>query len=101
MLHREKETIILFNEEESVVNIYTYNAPMKRKLANYAAAYPELCRLVSKDKTGAVTYDVEKSRLSVNFKRPITEEEREEKRKRGSNNAAVLAKARKARFQRS
>ena len=90
MLNCEKETIILFNEEESVVNINTYIAPMKRKLANYAAAYPELFRLVSKDKTGAVTYDVEKSRLSVNFKKPISEEVRKNRREIGKRNIQHL-----------
>lgn len=76
MTNYEKETIIRFNEEEKIVYIYTYNGTMKRKLASFAAAYPDLCRMTERDKTGAEFWEVDKSRLSVNFKRPLTEEER-------------------------
>ena len=41
----EKETIILFNEGESVASIYTYNASLKKRLAAFSRKYPELCRL--------------------------------------------------------
>lgn len=40
----EKETIILFNEAEDQVNVFTYNVSLKRRLANFSRKYPELCR---------------------------------------------------------
>lgn len=40
----EKETIILFNEAEDQVDVFTYNVSLKRRLANFSRKYPELCR---------------------------------------------------------
>lgn len=79
MTNYEKETIINFNEGEAVATVYTYNGAMKRKLATFAAAFPDLCKLVRSDKTGAVTYEVDKRRISINFKRPLTDEEKEQR----------------------
>ena len=36
----EKETIILFNEAEDQVNVFTYNVSLKRRLANFSRQYP-------------------------------------------------------------
>ena len=41
----EKETIINFNEAEDTANIYTFNADLKRRLAEFSRKYPLLCRL--------------------------------------------------------
>lgn len=63
----EKETIILFNETEDQVNIYTYNASLKRRLANFSKKYPELCRRKEVNKQGGVTYLIDKARVSLNL----------------------------------
>lgn len=44
MTSQEKETTINFNEGDEIATVYTYNSAMKRKLAAFAAAYPDLCR---------------------------------------------------------
>ena len=59
----EKETIILFNETEDQVNIYTYNVSLKRRLANFSKKYPELCRRKEVNKQGGVTYLIDKARV--------------------------------------
>lgn len=41
----EKETIILTSEGDDTVQIYTFNASLKRRLAEYAEKYPHLARL--------------------------------------------------------
>ena len=41
----EKETIVLFNEGEDTASIYTYNAGLRKRLANFSKKYPDLCRL--------------------------------------------------------
>lgn len=43
----EKETIILFNEGEDTASIYTYNAGLRKRLANFGKKHPDLCRLKS------------------------------------------------------
>ena len=39
----EKETIVLFNEGEDTASIYTYNAGLRKRLANFSKKYPDLC----------------------------------------------------------
>lgn len=41
----EKETIINWNEGERLASIYTFNASLKRRLADFSRNYPLLCRL--------------------------------------------------------
>ena len=70
----EKETIILFNETEDQVNIYTYNVNLKRRLANFSRKYPELCRKKAVNKEGGVTYLIDKGRLSIHLVPPYDAE---------------------------
>ena len=39
----EKETIINWNEAENLASIYTFNASLKRRLAEYAGGERDLC----------------------------------------------------------
>ena len=41
----EKETIINWNEAEDAASIYTFNADLKRRLAEFSRKYPQLCWL--------------------------------------------------------
>ncbi|MGN1025190.1 MAG: molecular chaperone [Faecousia sp.] len=70
----EKETIINFNEGEKEASIYTFNASLKRRLAEFARKYPALCRLERSTPEGSVTYVMDKSRLSIRFLPPYSEE---------------------------
>lgn len=76
----EKETIILFNEGESVASIYTYNASLKKRLAAFSRKYPELCRLEKPEHLGGVSYLIDKSRLSIRLQPPYSEERRQKAR---------------------
>ena len=70
----EKETILLTNELDDFWDIYTFNAALKRKLKNFASEYPELCHLREQTEEGSMTYRVKKDRVSVNLKKPVSEE---------------------------
>ena len=52
----EKETIINWNEAENTASIYTFNADLKRRLAEFSRKYPQLCRLERSTTEGSVTY---------------------------------------------
>lgn len=82
----EKETIIVFTEADSRVDIFTYNAKLKRKLAAYYAEHPEFCEFISENPMGGVTYKVSKKRMSILFTTPnsrvYTEEEKQALRDR-------------------
>lgn len=73
----ERETIVLFNEAEDTATIYTYNTNLKRRLAKFAASHPDLCRLTVDDiEYGSVTYEIQKSRVSLRIVAPYSEERR-------------------------
>ena len=72
----EKETILLTNELDDFWDIYTFNAALKRKLKNFASEYPQLCHLREQTDEGSVTYHVKKDRVSVNLKKPVSDETR-------------------------
>ena len=82
----ERETILLFNEAEDMATIYTFNTDLKRRLAKFAERFPELCRLTIDDtEYGSVTYEIQKSRVSLRFIAPYSEE----RRKSASENAKI------------
>lgn len=70
----EKETIINWNEAENTASIYTFNADLKRRLAEFSRKYPQLCRLERSTPEGSVTYVMDKSRLSIRLVPPYSEE---------------------------
>ena len=70
----EKETIINWNEAEDTASIYTFNADLKRRLAEFSRKYPQLCRLERSTTEGSVTYVMDKSRLSIRLVPPYSEE---------------------------
>ena len=63
----EKETIINWNEAENLASVYTFNASLKRRLADFSRKYPLLCRLERSTPEGSVTYVLDKSRLSIRW----------------------------------
>lgn len=75
----EKETIILFNEEESEAEIYTYN----RKLIAKLKKHPTVAKLIRKDAAGAYTFILPKQRMSIVIRNPISEEHRKKLREHG------------------
>ena len=70
----EKETIINWNEAENLASIYTFNASLKRRLADFSRKYPQLCRLERSTPEGSVTYVMDKSRLSIRLVPPYSAE---------------------------
>ena len=73
----EKETIILTSEGDDTYSVYTFNAGLKRRLADFAKKYPALCRLEVEDKNvGCVSYVIDKARLSIRLTAPYSEERR-------------------------
>lgn len=79
----EKETIILTSEGDDTYSVYTFNAGLKRRLADFAKKYPDLCRLESEDKkVGYQSYIIDKARLSIRITAPYSEARREAASKR-------------------
>jgi hypothetical protein len=70
----EQETIINYNEAEQTASIYTFDANLKRRLAEFGRKYPLLCRLERSTPDGSATYEIDKSRLSIRLTAPYSEE---------------------------
>lgn len=60
--------------KENTASIYTFNADLKRRLAEFSRKYPQLCRLERSTTEGSVTYVMDKSRLSIRLVPPYSEE---------------------------
>lgn len=50
---------------------------LKKRLAAFAKKYPDLCRLEKSNVQGGVSYELAKSRLSIRFLPPYSEERRQ------------------------
>ena len=73
----ERETILRFDEADDTAVIYTFNTGLKKRLSAFAEKYPDLCRLTVDDAVyGSVTYEIQKSRVSIRFIAPYSEERR-------------------------
>ncbi len=68
------------NEMEA---LYAFGCPnlkatvLKKRLAAFAKKYPDLCRLEKSNVQGGVSYELAKSRLSIRFLPPYSEERRQ------------------------
>lgn len=73
----ERETILLFNEADDTAVIYTFNSGLKKRLAAFAEKHPDLCTMTVNDAVyGSVTYEIQKSRISLRLVPPYSEERR-------------------------
>lgn len=72
----EQMTLVNFNEEERQASIYTFNAELKRRLAEFSRRYPLLCRMEGFTPEGGVAYVMDKSRLSIRLVPPYSGEQR-------------------------
>lgn len=68
----EKETIIVWNEMETTASICTYNAGLRKRLEAFNQKFPELCRKESAWHKGGVSFQIDKTRLSVRLIPPTT-----------------------------
>lgn len=82
----EKETIILFNEEESTATVYTYNERLRNRLAEFATKSND-CTL-DREGEGFAQYVIPKRWVKVNMPRQYSEEQRQKMAERARANLA-------------
>lgn len=61
----EKESIILFNEEEKTARVYTHNSNLKKKLEAMTKDNPKECKLYEKNSFQGMTYIIPKSYIRI------------------------------------
>lgn len=74
----EKETSVLYNQSNEPVLISAYDPNLRKRLANYAMKYPDLCKRVDKQKySDYAEYEIEKSRVSIRLLPPYSDERKQ------------------------
>ena len=77
----EKETILRTSKGDKEYSIYTFDPALQRKLDKFCRDYPDLCRQTAETKEGSKSYEIEKTRVSIRFMAPPSEERKERARK--------------------
>ena len=80
---KQKNTEFFFNEQDGIAEVYTHNTDLKKRLMQYAKAYPQLCQLTEADENGGMRFEIDKRRISIRLTAPYSEERRSAARKRG------------------
>lgn len=65
----EKETIILFNEEDDFCTVYTHNTRIKTCLDNLCKTYPDSYSEIACIDKVCKTYQFNKNYMSITFKK--------------------------------
>ena len=73
---RQKTTCIYFDESSKTVEIQTHNTALKKRLAKYAAEYPDLCSQTDDDEQGGLTFEIDRRRFAVRLTSPYSDERR-------------------------
>lgn len=73
---QERETIILFNEEEATAIVYTHNAKLISKLRRMSEKFPDQVYPERREHPGAVSYIIPKSCISI--REPYDDQRRKE-----------------------
>ena len=80
----EKETVIIFNEEENTAIIGTYNERLKKRLSEFSSKSNDCC-LVKED-DGYSKYQFPKSWIKINMPRQYSEEQLQKMAERAREN---------------
>lgn len=84
MTKYEQETIINYNQEENLADVYTCDAPLIRKLDQLCEKYPEI--IVTKSDEDGKTYSLPKKWVKIRPPRQLSDEKRAEMAERAKRN---------------
>lgn len=69
MTNYERETIINYNDEEKIAEVYTCNKALMRKLDKFCISHPDTYKLIKQDDESK-TYEFPKKLVSIRTPRP-------------------------------
>lgn len=70
-------TDIYFDDYYPTATIVTYNYTLKKKLEKFSEEHPDCFKEIEHYKDGGVKYIIDKSRMSIRFISPCSEEKKE------------------------
>ena len=65
---KQKVTELYCNAKDPMAEIYTHDTKLKRRLAEYAAKFPELCQLTEDDEQGGLRFEIDKHRIGIRLR---------------------------------
>jgi len=74
MKKSQKETIVSFDQSSELVNVFTYNTELKKRLTKFAEDYPKLCRLIDDNGIGGLAFEVDRKRFGFRLTAPYAAE---------------------------
>ena len=80
LLKIEKETLILFNEEERAVRIQTYNSLLRRRLISFCKRYPRKSKVLRYLEQEGIIAEIDRKCLSIHLIPPYTAERKNQMR---------------------
>ena len=73
---KQKVTEVFYNAKDPTAEVYTHDTKLKKRLLEYAAKFPELCKQTDDDGQGGLRFEIDKSRISIRLTAPYSEERR-------------------------
>lgn len=83
MNKKQKFTQVYFNEADPVMEIDTHNTNLKHRLIAFAQQHPDLCRIVSDDGDGRMSFEIDKNRCAFRLTAPYSEQRKQQLRESG------------------
>ena len=77
-----KTTEIYFDEAGECTTIITYNTSLKNRLLLFSKDYPELCKMVSNDECGCLSFRIQKKYFTYRISAPYSEERKAKAREK-------------------
>ena len=74
---KQKVTELYYNAKDPLAEIYTHDTGLKKRLLDYAAKYPELCKQTDDDDQGGLRFEIDKSRVSIRLTAPYSDSRKE------------------------
>jgi hypothetical protein len=73
---KQKVTELYYNAKDPMAEIYTHDTRLKKRLLDYAARYPELCKQTDNDEQGGLRFEINRSRVSIRLTAPYSDREK-------------------------
>ena len=83
---KQKVTEIFFNELDDIIEVYTHNTSLKKRLLKFLAEDPELCRQTDDNGHGGLRFEIDKRRLSFCVTAPQSQGRRDAASQRAKAN---------------
>jgi hypothetical protein len=74
---KQKVTELYYNAKDPIAEVYAHDTGLKKRLLNYAARYPELCKQTDDDEQGGLRFEINRSRISIRLTSPYSESRKE------------------------